>query len=158
VLENLHDPHRTMAIIAMCLGLRVSEILGLQWPDFDWDDSLVHVQRSVVVGRQDETKTVGSEKRLPIHEALAAEESSGIGQSGKCPGFHGYSQIPIQNVPWMAHTIQQNYLIPAGKAAKVGWIGWHTFRHSYSTQLRALGVDVKGAAGTVCGMPTSELR
>jgi integrase len=43
----------------------------------------------------------------------------------------------------MAHTIQQNYLIPAGKAAKVGWIGWHTFRHSYSTQLRALGVDVK---------------
>jgi integrase len=37
VLEKLHEPHRTMATIAMCLGLRVSEILGLQWPDFDWD-------------------------------------------------------------------------------------------------------------------------
>jgi len=27
--------------------------------------------------------------------------------------------------------------------AGIGKIGWHTFRHTYSTMLRSLGVDVK---------------
>jgi integrase len=27
--------------------------------------------------------------------------------------------------------------------AGIGKIGWHTFRHSYSTMLRAVGVDIK---------------
>ena len=33
---------------------------------------------------------------------------------------------------------------PAAVAAKIGAdIGWHTFRHTYSSMLRQLGVDVK---------------
>ena len=27
-----------MCIVTACLGLRVSETLGLKWGDFDWDD------------------------------------------------------------------------------------------------------------------------
>ena len=45
--------------------------------------------------------------------------------------------------PWWPWTIQRNHLIPAGIKAGLGRIGWHTFRHSYSTMLRALKVDVK---------------
>ena len=33
--------------------------------------------------------------------------------------------------------------MPAGLKAKLGRIGWHTFRHTYSSMLRHLGVDVK---------------
>jgi len=33
--------------------------------------------------------------------------------------------------------------VPAGLKAKLGRIGWHTFRHTYSSMLRHLGVDVK---------------
>jgi integrase len=39
--------------------------------------------------------------------------------------------------------LQEHHLVPAGKAAKIGRIGRHTFRHTYSTLLRAFGVDVK---------------
>jgi len=42
--------------------------------------------------------------------------------------------------PW---TIQRTHLLPAGMRAGLGRIGWHTFRHSYSTLLRALRVDLK---------------
>lgn len=39
--------------------------------------------------------------------------------------------------------IQENWLVPAAKKAGLGQIGWHTFRHSHSTLLHALGVDLK---------------
>jgi len=34
-------------------------------------------------------------------------------------------------------------LKPAAVRAGVGRIGWHTFRHTYSTMLRSLGTDIK---------------
>ena len=34
-------------------------------------------------------------------------------------------------------------LVPAAEKAGIGRIGWHTFRHTYSTLLRSLKVDVK---------------
>ena len=35
--------------------------------------------------------------------------------------------------------ILTDHLKPAAEAAKIGCIGWHTFRHTYSTLLHALG-------------------
>jgi integrase len=31
LLEQLGEPYRTMILVAACLGLRASEIMGLQW-------------------------------------------------------------------------------------------------------------------------------
>ena len=31
MLKHLAEPHRTMVMVAQCTGLRISEILGLQW-------------------------------------------------------------------------------------------------------------------------------
>jgi integrase len=36
VLDKLVQPYRTMVLIALCFGLRISEILGLRWTDFDF--------------------------------------------------------------------------------------------------------------------------
>jgi integrase len=37
----------------------------------------------------------------------------------------------------------RQWLVPAGKAAGAGRIGWHTFRHTYSTLLNEHGTDMK---------------
>jgi integrase len=37
LLEQLAEPYRTMVLVAACLGLRASEIVGLQWGDFNWE-------------------------------------------------------------------------------------------------------------------------
>ena len=60
ILEELTEPYRTMVLIAACLGLRASEIMGLQWGDFNWEDRTLLVRRSVVQGRVGDTKTEAS--------------------------------------------------------------------------------------------------
>jgi integrase len=45
--------------------------------------------------------------------------------------------------PRWQETILERQLKPAALRAGVGKIGWHTFRHTYSTMLRSCGVDVK---------------
>jgi len=46
MLPNIPEPFRTMVVVAACLGLRVSEILGLQWGDINWETLEVHIRRA----------------------------------------------------------------------------------------------------------------
>jgi len=145
LMDQLQEPIRTMCIVAACLGLRASELVGLQWVDFDWKNLEVHVQRGVVIGRVDEVKTTNSNRRLPVHPNLAdllleykAETSPGAGNCDWLfPSPYGTGR---PRWPW---TIQRDHLLPAGLRAGLGPIGWHSFRHSYSTLLRSLQVDLK---------------
>ena len=50
---------------------------------------------------------------------------------------------PETGKPYWPGRIQENWLVPAAQKAGLGRIGWHTFRHSHSTLLHALGVDLK---------------
>ena len=45
--------------------------------------------------------------------------------------------------PHWQKSILDGHLKPARARAGIGKIGWHTFRHTYSTMLRAAGVDIK---------------
>jgi integrase len=71
LLAELSEPHRTMVIVAGCLGLRICEILGLRWGDVNWENLTVLVQRSVVCGKVYETKTEASCKPMPVDPSLA---------------------------------------------------------------------------------------
>lgn len=48
-----------------------------------------------------------------------------------------------QGRPRWQESILEDHLKPPAETAAIGKIGWHTFRHTYSTMLRSLGVDVK---------------
>jgi integrase len=43
LLEKLREPYRTMALVALFLGPRVSEIAALKWSDIDWDRSTISI-------------------------------------------------------------------------------------------------------------------
>src|SRR5260370_14880280 len=60
-----------MCVVTACMGLRVSETLGLKWGDFDWDDLRVRIQRSWVVGGEDDVKTKYSKKWMQVDPILA---------------------------------------------------------------------------------------
>ena len=70
---HIREPYRTMVLIAGCLGLRASEIVGLQWRDFDFKKSTLLVQRGVVHGRVDDVKTEYSRDVVPIAPELAKQ-------------------------------------------------------------------------------------
>jgi len=70
LMEIAKEPYRTMVLLAGCLGLRISEVLGLRWQDFDWLRSEVKIERGVVEGYTDDVKTQSSRKRLPLDAAV----------------------------------------------------------------------------------------
>jgi integrase len=127
-----------MVITVACLGLRVCELLGLQWGDLDFENLTVRIQRGIVEGEVNETKTEASESTLPLDrdlaECLLAHKAGSPYKSDSDYVFAGASGKP----PW-PDGILTDHLKPAAVRAGIGNIGWHTFRHSYSTLLHALG-------------------
>ena len=71
VLENVPEPFWTMCIVAMCLGLRVSEILGLRWNAIDWEGLRLVIRQAYVYGTQGDVKTQASHRWMPLDRSLA---------------------------------------------------------------------------------------
>src|SRR5436190_22636023 len=62
----------TVVLIALCFGLRISEILGLRWTDFDFKRSIVLIQRSAVGKRLNRLKTEYSQDEVPLEKSFIA--------------------------------------------------------------------------------------
>jgi integrase len=119
-------------------------MLGLRWEDLDWKSLRVKIQRSWTYGRVEDVKTEGSEKWLPLDTNLAdilRRHRERMPDTLLETGWVFVS--PFTGKPWWAHKLVRYHLRPAAEKAKIGRIGWHTFRHTYSTLLHAYGTDMK---------------
>jgi integrase len=144
LLGYIPEPFRTMCIVAMCLGLRVGEILGLQWNAVDWDGARIAIRQSYVYGRLGDVKTPGSHRWMPLDRSLAERLRQHQLRSVSPMNTEDWVFAnPETGRPYWPGRIQENWLVPAATKAGLGRIGWHTFRHSHSTLLHALGVDLK---------------
>jgi integrase len=141
VLELLPEPYRTMVVVAQCLGLRVSEILALQWPDINFCELTMRVTRGVVDGVVDAVKTEYSEDDLPLDPDLATVL---LNWKERCPkSEEGWMfPSPITGRCYHASPIQQDYIRPAGRKLGLGDIGWHSFRHTYRSWLDSVGTSM----------------
>jgi integrase len=142
VVGQLAEPYRQMVQVAMCLGLRVSEVLALKWSDFDFEGLTLQVVRGVVHGRVSDVKTEYSEDELPLDPEFAQLM---LQWQAACPTSEGNWVFPNPNTGKVYHAapIQQDYIRAAGRKAKLGRdIGWHTFRHTYRSLLDDAGAPV----------------
>ena len=108
----------------------------------DWDRSTISIARSWVIGEVADTKTEGSAKPLPMDPDLAVvlEEHRERTKEYDSPWMF---VNPATGNPFWPSKIRENHLVPAGIAAGIGRVGWHTFRHTYSSLLREHEVDIK---------------
>ncbi len=135
LLRRVRQPYKTMVLIAGCLGLRASEIVGLQWNDLDFENSTLLVQRGVVHGRVGDVKTEYSRDVVPIAPEVAAEL---LKYRESCyPTEEGWLfPNPATNRPYQQEEIQKKHIRVAAKDAGVPFVvGWKTFRHSYRSWL-----------------------
>jgi len=142
LLKRLKEPYRTMALVALFLGPRVSEVMGLKWSDVDWDGLNISIARSWVEGNVEDTKTEGSAKPLPMDRDLSIILRQHRART-KASDSEWMFANPETGKPYWSSKIRENHLVPAGVAAGIGRVGWHTFRHTYSCLLREHEVDVK---------------
>ncbi len=140
------EPYHTMVVTALSTGLRCSELFALKWLDIDWERLTVLVRRAIVDGVVGDVKTKYSQSGLPLDAVLAEilftwKRAS---QFGRETDWVFASPMKAGELPLRSTAVLENHIKPAAVTAGIaGSVGWHTFRHTYSSMLRQLGVDLK---------------
>ena len=146
LVDSLGIRERTLVLLAVSTGLRQSELFGLKWGDIDLVQYTMNVTRSIVYGVVGPCKTESSQKPVPVHPRLADALSDWRKQCvyTKADDWVFASRRYRGRRPYWGQAILRKYVRPV--AQRVGiqkCIGWHTFRHTYSTLLRSVGTEFK---------------
>ena len=146
LLLELQEPYKTMVFLAASTGLRISEIIGLKWSDLDFDTLEIRLSRGVVDGVVGIMKTEASRKPIPLDSGLANVLLDWRARSA----YRGHEDWLFASPrmkgtkPYTPDAILSKVIRPAARRAGITKrVGWHTFRHTFATLLKANGEDVK---------------
>jgi integrase len=143
LLKELQEPFATMALVSVCLGLRISEALALKWADVDWLASRLGVRRGIVNQRVADVKTQGSARTFNLSTELL-DRLKTWKQLSEFTGADDWifaSPFKLGRLPW-SYTGVREELKRASIAAKIGHLSSHAFRHTYRSWLDAVGTPV----------------
>ena len=113
LLGLLPEPYRFMAFFALCTGLRIEEILALDWKKIDFSRLCMKVEEAAVHGRLGPVKTEYSEDELPLDPEIATilldwKRASNAGDVGLLFPSH------ITGRCYHASPLQQDWIRRAG--------------------------------------------
>jgi integrase len=137
VVTKLPAHVNMVAVVSACLGLRVSETLGLRWSNIDLERHTVSIRTSAYRGAIEETKTVSSNADLPLDPRLETLLEKWRTESGA--EFEWVFANPATGMPYYSPSLQQKWIRPAGESIGIKGLGFHSLRHSYRSWLDAVG-------------------
>lgn len=140
---QLSEPFLTLALLCVCLGLRISEALGLKWSDVNWLEHQLEVKRAIVCQTVDDVKTTESRKSLPL-DAELLELLKACHARTEFAGPDDWlfaSPAQIGRLPWSYDQIWRVYQ-KAAAAAGIGKLATHCLRHTYRSWLDAVGTPI----------------
>lgn len=139
------SPGSVAVTLMIELGLRIGEVLALQWEDILWERKAVHIHRTAVNHNaagttiiQDSPKSPASNRTLPLSETVssmlyrlaeATEDPTGL-----------ILQVDGHTVGYPAMRTQITAIC---KQAGVEYCGMHVFRHTFATNCYYRGIDIK---------------
>jgi integrase len=141
-IVQLDKPFCTMALLCVCLGLRISECLALRWSDVDWLNGKLTVERGIVRQHVDDVKTTESRKQMSIDRGLLGrlklwkQTSQFLAQED----WVFASPVKLGRLPWSYPRVWAAFQKAASDAG-LGK-GTHAMRHSYRSWLDAVGTPV----------------
>ena len=142
-IVHLGEPFRTMALLCVCFGLRISEALALRWSDFDWLNGKLKVERSIVGQITDDVKT--HESRQSLH--ITAEMLEMLKLWKQTTQFSAQedwifaSPTQLGRLPWSYDQVWRVYQ-KAGAKAGIGGLGTHSLRHTYRSWVDSVGTPI----------------
>jgi integrase len=84
--------YKTLIRLAIMSGARQGELLGLKWPDVDWGNNQIHIQRTFNKGCFYSTKTQTSNRRIDLGPAMMTELKR---WRLACPKKRIYKPLPV---------------------------------------------------------------
>jgi integrase len=146
LFDELDLRERAMIVCDALTGIRRSELMGLQWCDLDFFEMRINIVRSVVDQVIGNCKTEASRKPVVMEEhivqVLKAWRQESV-YTAPTDWVWASPQKKGRQPLWLA-TVMRYYIQPAARRAGITKkIGWHTFRHTFSTLIKSLGVDAK---------------
>jgi len=140
---HLGEPFRTMALLCVCFGLRISECLALRWSDVDWLNGKLSVERGIVRQHVDDVKTTESRKQMSTDNGLL-EVLKLWKQTTQFSGPDDWmfaSPVQLGRLPWSYPWVWCVFQKAASDAG-IGKLGTHAMRHTYRAWLDAVGTSV----------------
>src|ERR1039458_5398254 len=123
------------------LQLRRGELLGLRWADVDFANKQVFVTRSIVKQVVGKVKTEASQKAMPLDDQIISDLMAWYCETKyKSPDSYIFATdanragMKRGKQPLWPNWVMESWIRPVATAAGITKrIGWHTFRHTFST-------------------------
>jgi integrase len=139
LIQHLREPFRTIALVCVCFGLRISECLALKWSV----NGKLSIERGIVRQRVGEAKTLYSERKMSVDctmlEVLKVWKQATQFSANEDWMFASPAQLG--RLPWSADSVNDAYQ-KATTAAGIGHVSTHSMRHTYRSWLDAVGTTI----------------
>lgn len=146
VLQTNEHPGYGAALLMLETGLRVGEVLSLEWADVLWerralrvDKTLIRLANSHRMEVQDGAKSFSSNRTIPLSKAALRLLND---LYGSVRDSHSYIFPGREGKPMSYEALRYQIQIACDQAG-VPYKGQHVFRHTFATNCYYRGCDIK---------------
>jgi integrase len=145
LFDALDGDSYPLFLTAVFTGLRLGELLGLQWGDLDVRARRVHVRRSVYRGEFYLPKTKRSKRAVDVgDQLLSVLDGIRLARFGAEPAPPEALIFPsATSGPLDPDNLRHRVWAPALAKAKLRHVRIHSLRHTYASMLIAQGENIK---------------
>ena len=144
VIEDSGNPCMLAALMMLETGMRVGEVMALEWNDIDWKRRSVHICKTTIRCKQncedyiqEEPKTNASDRTIALSSRAQKVLRNVIGDTNSGFVFRNEDGSPLR------YDQMKYWIRRACEMAKVAYHGQHIFRHTFATNCYYKGCDVQ---------------
>ena len=146
IINEVPEKFRALFTVAALTGLRIGEVLALQWKHVDFENRTLRIVQSLWYGELVEPKTKASNRTVLFGELLAKVLTRHLEQSSRI-GPNDFVFCDSDGVPLNPDVLRRDVLYPAIERLRLPRLsrsaGFHAFRHSAASFINAQTGNLK---------------